>query len=76
MRTTITFEPDTAAAIEQLRRDRGVGVSAVVNELIRRGLNRPESSTRFVQRTSAGGPLVDVTNIGELLEALDEIPGG
>ncbi|MGH9181117.1 MAG: ribbon-helix-helix protein, CopG family, partial [Acidimicrobiales bacterium] len=38
MRTTVEFDTDTARAVEELRRDRGVGVSEAVNELIRRGL--------------------------------------
>lgn len=76
MRTTITFDADTAAAVERLRRERGTGISAVVNELIRQGLNRPRMKAAFVQRTSAGGALVDVTNIGEVLDLLDDIPGG
>ncbi len=68
MRTTVTFEPDTAAAVEALRHERNVGVSAAVNELIRRGAAvRPERA-RFVQETSVGGALVDVTNISEVLE--------
>ena len=40
MRTTVTFDGDVAAAIEQIRRERGLGVSAAVNELIRTGLTR------------------------------------
>ena len=71
MRTTITFEPDTAAAVEALRRERGVGVSAAVNELIRRGAARRDEQPRFVQRTSSGHALVDVSNIGEVLELIE-----
>lgn len=71
MRTTITFDADTAAAIQELRRERGVGVSAAVNELIRRAAARGPERARFVQETSAGGALIDVTNIGEVLEYLE-----
>lgn len=71
MRTTVTFEPDTAAAIEQLRRERGVGVSAAVNELLRRGMARPPGRARFVQRTSRGHARMDLTDVAEALETLD-----
>jgi hypothetical protein len=70
MRTTITFDDDTAAAIERLRRERGVGVSAVVNDLVRAGL-RTDARPAFVQRTSAGHALVDVTDVAEALDLLD-----
>jgi len=70
MRTTVTFEPDTAAAIEQWRRQQGVGVSAAVNELVRRGMGRPPSRAPFVQRTSEGRARLDVTDVAETLETL------
>lgn len=69
-RTTVAFDPDVAAEIQRLRRDRGVGVSAVVNDLIRRGLNTPATVTRFEQRASPMGARVDLTNIADLLETL------
>jgi len=68
MRTTITFDADTAAVVEALRHERNVGVSAAVNELIRRGASHRESRPRFVQETSRGGALIDVTCIGEALD--------
>lgn len=71
MRTTITFEADTAAAVEQVRRERGIGVSAAVNELVRRGLRAQDERPRFVQRTSAGNARIDVTDVAEALELID-----
>ncbi len=68
MRTTITFEDDVAAAIERLQRERGIGVSSAVNELIRRGLNQRPTRRPFVQRTSSGRARIDVTNVAEALE--------
>jgi hypothetical protein len=76
MRTTITFEDDTAAAIERLRRERGTGVSAAVNELVRRAILRPEPVTPFVQDTSAGHARIDVTDVGAVLELLDDDAAG
>lgn len=74
MRTTVTFDGDVAAAIEQIRRQRGLGVSAAVNELIRTGLTRRPEREPFIQRTSSGQALMDVTNVDEALELL-ESPG-
>jgi hypothetical protein len=72
MRTTVSFEDDVAAAIEQLRRERDLGVSEAVNELVRRGLSVPEGSRPpFFQRTSDLGQRVDVTNVADALESLD-----
>lgn len=71
MRTTVTFEADTAAAVEQLRRERGTGVSAAVNELVRRGAAVRPPSTLFVQRTSAGHAQRDVSDIAAVLDDLD-----
>ena len=71
MRTTITFENDVAAAIDEVRRQRHVGVSAAVNELVRRGLAAGDPSGRFVQATSAGRARVDVGNVAEVLDLLD-----
>ncbi|MGQ0616581.1 MAG: CopG family transcriptional regulator [Acidimicrobiia bacterium] len=72
MRTTITFEPDVAAAIEQERR-RGRSVSEVVNELVRLGLRpTPPSTASFVQKTSAMGPSrVPLDSIAEALDAIE-----
>jgi len=72
MRTTVTFDPDTAAAVDELRRERGVGVSAAVNELLRRGLVRPEPPQAFTQRTSTGHARMDVADIEAVLDVLDE----
>lgn len=71
MRTTITLEPDTAAAVELLRRQRSLGVSAAVNELLRRGLAAREPAKPFQQRTSSGHARLDVRNVADLLEALE-----
>jgi hypothetical protein len=71
MRTTVEFDVDTAAAIEALRRERHVGVSEAVNELIRRGLTVRAPDTAFRQRTRSLGLRIDVSNVAEALETLD-----
>ena len=75
MRTTITFDDDVAAAVERLRRERGVGVSAAVNELVRQALSRPQQRRNFVQQTSSGHARIDVTNVADALELLDGTAG-
>lgn len=71
MRTTVEFEEDTARAVEALRRERGLGVSEAVNELVRRGLLVPQDRQPFRQRTAALGIGVDVSSIADALEVLD-----
>lgn len=71
MRTTITFADDVAAAVERLRRERAVGVSEAVNELVRRGLAAGEERHPFRQQTHPLALRIDVTNVAEALEELD-----
>jgi len=71
MRTTVEFDDDTAKVIDQLRRERGIGVSEAVNELIRRGLlPRPEGEP-FRQATRPLGLRIDVTNVAEALDLIE-----
>jgi hypothetical protein len=68
MRTTVTFAEDVSAAIDQFRRERALGLSDAVNELIRRGLVAPASRKPFVQKTYPMGAKIDLANIGEAME--------
>ncbi|MDQ4070960.1 MAG: ribbon-helix-helix protein, CopG family [Actinomycetota bacterium] len=71
MRTTVEFDDDTAKAVQELRRERGIGVSQAVNELIRRGLLPRGEVRRFEQRTRRLGLKVDVSNVAEALEGVE-----
>jgi Ribbon-helix-helix protein, copG family len=71
MRTTVEFDADTAKAIEELRRERGLGISEAMNELIRRALLPRDPIETFVQPTRGLGLRIDVSNIAEALESLD-----
>jgi len=71
MRTTITFSADVAAAIEQHRRQKSIGLSEVVNDLVRAGLTADRPSTRFAQTSHDLGFGIDVANVGDALETLD-----
>ncbi|MGH3588483.1 MAG: ribbon-helix-helix protein, CopG family [Pseudonocardia sp.] len=74
MRTTVSLDDDIAAAVEQLRKERGLGVSSALNELARRGLAQAIPKPRFVQQTSSGGSRLELTDIADILDLLDE-PG-
>ncbi|MEX0789628.1 MAG: CopG family transcriptional regulator [Actinomycetota bacterium] len=71
MRTTVTLAKDVALAVERVRRERGLGVSGAINALIREGLAKTPERQQFVQRTSDGGAIVDVTNVAEALDFLE-----
>jgi hypothetical protein len=71
MRTTVDLADDVAAAVEKARRERGIGLSAAVNELARAGLVKQSPPKRFKQRTYKMGLKLDVSNIGEALETLE-----
>ena len=73
MRTTVTLADDVAAAVEQLRKSEGVGVSEAVNRLVRDGLTRPETRAPYVHESFDVGLRIDVANIGEVLAMLDEL---
>ena len=72
MRTTVTLADDVAAAIEQLRRERGLGMSEAINELVRNGLAaKQQKRAAFRQETHDMGAGIDYSNVGEALETLD-----
>lgn len=73
MRTTITVDDDVYAEMQRLRREEGLGPSAAINALARRGMVRAETSAqRYVHHARAMGSRVDLTNIGEVLDLLDQ----
>lgn len=72
MRTTVTLASDVAAAAEQLQRERGLGISEAINELVRRGLAVSSPTKAFRQQASAmGAATLPIDDIAGLLEALD-----
>ena len=73
MRTTVTLADDVAAAVDQLRRSEGIGVSEALNRLVREGLAKPEPASQYVHQSYDMGLKMDVTNIGEVLALLDEL---
>jgi len=72
VRTTVTLADDVAAAVEKIRRERSVGVSVVVNELVRAGLaSEKKPRKRFRQQSSDLGEGIGFDNVAEALETLD-----
>lgn len=71
MRTTIDLADDVAAAVETRRRERGVGLSEAVNDLVRSGLSAEHATPEFRQKTHDLGDGIDVSNVAETLEALE-----
>jgi hypothetical protein len=71
MRTTITFADDVAAAVEQLRRERSIGLSEAVNDLVRAGLVRQQTVEPFRQKTHDLGQGIDYSNVADAIETLD-----
>ena len=71
MRTTVIFDDDVAAAITKLRRERSLGLSEAVNELIRAGLRARPRRRPYRQRSRQLGLRIDVTNVAEALEQLE-----
>jgi len=72
MRTTVTLDSDVAVAVEKVRQNEGIGMSEAVNRLIRVGLSRPAKRNIYQHRSADIGFKVDVTNIGEVVDLLDE----
>jgi metal-responsive CopG/Arc/MetJ family transcriptional regulator len=71
MRTTVTLDDDVAAAVERLRRDRSIGLSEAINELVRAGLTVKRPRKPFRQQSANIVFKVDVTNVAEALELLE-----
>ena len=71
MRTTVTLADDVAAAVERLRRERGLGLSEALNELARAGLSQRGKRTKFSQRSHSIGLKIDVTDVADALELLE-----
>jgi hypothetical protein len=72
MRTTVNLDDDVVAAVERLRKERGLGLSSALNELARRGLAQGGiPRPRFSQQTSAGVARIDLTDVADALQLLD-----
>jgi hypothetical protein len=71
VRTTVTLADDVAAAVERLRKERGLGLSEALNELARAGLSQRAGRTQFAQESHSLGLRIDVTDVANALELLE-----
>ena len=76
MRTTLTLDDDVAAKLKSQSRKTGRPFREVVNDALRRGLEKAPASLhqRFVVRTrdlGAVSPGLSLDNIGDLLERVE-----
>lgn len=63
----MTLDEDVARLVEQVRRERGVGISAALNEVVRRGAAHQQGEVAtFVQ---------SVGSLGEQLIPIDDVAG-
>ncbi|MGH9116745.1 MAG: CopG family transcriptional regulator [Acidimicrobiales bacterium] len=67
----MSLDDDVAAEVERLRRERGIGASEAVNQLVRAGMAKPRRRPRYEHRSADVGLRVDVTNVAAVLDALD-----
>ena len=72
MRTTITLDDDVAALIESERARTGESFRSAVNRLLRRSGRGATPPVRSPLPELSGRPLVDVSDVSELLAALDD----
>jgi hypothetical protein len=77
MRTTLTLDPDVAAAVKRLRRVRNESLRKLINEALRRGLRRMSAGAKRRQRfrtksVNLGRVLIPrIDNIAEALETAE-----
>lgn len=75
MRTTLNLDDDVVAQLSELAEQRRASLSSTATEVLRAGLRALRSGaapSRYEPPTfETGRPLLDVTDVGETLEALD-----
>lgn len=71
MRTTIKLDDDVLAAVTEIRKKTELGISEVVNQLIRQGLSTKGKQPPFVQRTHPLGLRLDVRDVADALDILE-----
>jgi hypothetical protein len=73
VRTTVTLDDDVARAVEALRRDKGLGLSAALNTLARQGLGAgAPAGEGFTQTVSPlGPPRIPLDDVGAALDLLE-----
>ncbi len=71
MRTTLTLDPDVAAMVERLQRERNVGLKELVNRALREALPRMDEPPRSRRKFHT-----EVAELGRcLIPSLDDVSG-
>ena len=71
----MTLDDDVAAAVDQLRRERGIGLSEAVNTIARAGLVHEARAAQPVRlKTRSMRLRIDVSNVAEALDIAEEFP--
>jgi hypothetical protein len=71
MRTTLTLADDVVAAVEKVRRERSIGLSEAINDLVRAGLVQQQTPRPFRQKIHDLGEGIDYSNVADAIETLD-----
>lgn len=66
MRTTLTLDPDVAAALDRLRRSDERSFKAIINDLLRRGLEQMQGGQRGRRPYRTGGVSLGRCLVGSL----------
>ena len=75
MRTTVTLDPDVAAKLQALARERGISFKQALNTTLRRGLGEGAGSSRPYRMTTHRlglRPGVDLTKALQLAAELED----
>lgn len=65
------LDDDVARAVARTRRERGIGLSAAVDELARAGLTATKVDYKYQPVSYDMGARVDLSNIADVLASMD-----
>ncbi len=73
MRTTVTFDPDTAALLRVAMQERGVSFEQAVNDAVRAGLGaNAQPAPYHLEAADLGAPSVPLTKAQQLAGDLED----
>ena len=74
MRTTVTLDPDVAAKLKAVARERGISFKQALNSAVRAGLGRPRAKRAFRQYSQPMGlrPGFNLDKALQLAAALED----
>jgi len=72
MRTTVTLDADTEAAIRRLMAQRGISFKRALNDAIRLGTTAPQRVGDYTRPRDLGAAAVDLVHANRLLAELED----